>query len=219
MRRLNLISAAQFCHQAVKAAGEIVDVKVERIVVAIGDLRIDRGMECRDEPSVGAHAGDDVEECKPVILRGGKRWIGRARIVAPAAAWSAAARLNHFVVQEQPLQRAAEFRRLLELGLTPGDRIIVRQQKLAGPADDDKGFAPAVMALEVSQVVDLAAAVDVAREGTAAEIRSTGVVDYKIARHRRGKVIVVGARYRQPEKIAELTLEPQEREVIVQRGA
>ena len=74
------------------------------------------------------------------------------------------------------------------------------------------------MALEVSQVVDLAAAVDVVREGTVAEIRSTGVVDYEIARHRRGKVVVVGARHRRPQKIAELTLKPERGKIICEHG-
>ena len=89
MRRLNLIRRAQFCYQGIKAVGEIVDIKVEWIVVTIGDLRIDRGMECRDEPVFGAHTGDYIEQCNPVVLRGRERWVGRARVVAPAAAWSA----------------------------------------------------------------------------------------------------------------------------------
>ena len=56
MRCLNLIGSAQFCNQAVEAVGEALDVKVERIVVTIGDLRINRGMECGDEPAFGTHA-------------------------------------------------------------------------------------------------------------------------------------------------------------------
>src|SRR5215472_3853088 len=115
MRRLHLIWRAQFFHHAVNAAGERADAKVERIVVAIGDLRVDRGVKRRDEPALGAHAGDYIEKCKPIILRGRKGWIGRARVIAPAAAWRASAGLNHLIVQEQSLQRAAKFGRLLEL--------------------------------------------------------------------------------------------------------
>src|SRR6516165_4724368 len=103
MRRLYLIRPAQFCDQAVEAGGETLDVKVERIVVTVDDLRIDRGMECGDEPVFGTQAGNHVEEREPIILHGGKGGIWRARVVAPAAARRAAARLNHFVVQEQPL--------------------------------------------------------------------------------------------------------------------
>src|ERR1700720_2226019 len=76
-----------------------VDVEIKRIVVTVGDLRIDRGMESRNEPSSGATAGNRVKERKPIILRSRKRGIGRARVVSPAAAWRAAARLDHFVVQ------------------------------------------------------------------------------------------------------------------------
>ena len=100
MRRLDLVRHAQFCDQAVEAIGEVLDVKVERIVVTIGDLRIDRGVECRDEPSLRTDAGDYVEQRKPVILRGRKGGIRRARVVTSAAAWRASSRLNHFVVQE-----------------------------------------------------------------------------------------------------------------------
>ena len=92
MRRLDLVRGAQFCHQGVEAVGETLDVKVERIVMTISNFGIDRGVECRDEPSFGADAGDQVKERKPVILRGRKGGIGRARVIAPAAAWRAAAR-------------------------------------------------------------------------------------------------------------------------------
>src|SRR5690242_11066765 len=39
VRRLDLIRCAQFCHQRIKAAGEAFDIEVERVVVAIEDLR------------------------------------------------------------------------------------------------------------------------------------------------------------------------------------
>src|SRR5690348_17652122 len=77
MRRLKLIGSAQFCDQTVEAVGETLDLKVERIVMTIGNLRIDRGMECGDEPAFGADARDHVEERKPVILRGRKGRVGR----------------------------------------------------------------------------------------------------------------------------------------------
>src|SRR6516225_9555862 len=71
MRRLYQIRRAQFCDQAVEAGGETLDVKVERIVVTVDDLRIDRGMECGDEPVFGTHAGNHVEEREPIMRRGG----------------------------------------------------------------------------------------------------------------------------------------------------
>src|SRR5215467_4067155 len=75
------------------------------------------------------------------------------------------------------------------------------------------------MALEIAQIVDLADAVDVLRKGPASEIRSTSVMDREIARHRRAEFVIVSARYRQPEKVTELALEPDSGEVIAQRGA
>src|SRR6516162_4795296 len=125
MRGLDLVGRSQFCNYAVEAFGKTFDVEIERIVMTIGNLRIDRSVECRNEPSLSANAGDHVKERDPIILRGRKSWIGRARVVAPAAAGRASPRLNHFVVHEQSFQRAAKFRRLLEFRLTPGNRIIV----------------------------------------------------------------------------------------------
>src|SRR5262249_28314708 len=153
-RGFNLIERSQSCNHTLKALGKSVDVEIKRIVVTVGDLRVNRGMKSRNEPSFGTDAGDHVEERKPIILRSRKGWIGRPRVIAPAAAWRAAARLNHLIVQEQSLQRAAKFGRLLELGLAPRNGIVVRQQELAGAANDDMGFAPAVVTLEITQVVD-----------------------------------------------------------------
>ena len=60
MRGFYLIERSQFCNHALKAPGKTVDVEIKRIVVTVGDLRIDRGMESRNEPSFGANAGDHV---------------------------------------------------------------------------------------------------------------------------------------------------------------
>jgi hypothetical protein len=45
MRGLNLVGPSQSHHQAVQARGEAVDIEIQRIVVAVGDLCVDRGME------------------------------------------------------------------------------------------------------------------------------------------------------------------------------
>ncbi len=45
MGGLNLVGLSQCHHQAVQAPGETVDIEIQRIVVAIGDLRVDRGMD------------------------------------------------------------------------------------------------------------------------------------------------------------------------------
>jgi len=45
MRGLNLVGPSQSRHQAVQARGEAVDIEIQRIVVAVGDLCVDRGME------------------------------------------------------------------------------------------------------------------------------------------------------------------------------
>jgi hypothetical protein len=72
VRGFYLIERSQFCNHALKAPGKTVDVEIKRIlarsrvygcaicVVTVGDLRIDRGMESRNEPSFGANAGDHV---------------------------------------------------------------------------------------------------------------------------------------------------------------
>ncbi len=53
--------------------------------------------------------------------------------------------------------------------------------------------------LKLRETVDLRATVDLVGEGTVSIIRSAGIVDDEIARHRRIRIVVVGARYRQPQ--------------------
>jgi hypothetical protein len=71
-------------------------------------------------------------------------------------------------------------------------------EQFAGAADENVRFAPSVRAVEVSQIVELRAFVDVVWEGTMAIVRSAGIVDHEIARHRRVEIVVVGTRHRQP---------------------
>ena len=118
-RGLNLAGPSQCHHQVVQAPGETVDIEIQRIVVAIGDLRVDRGMECGNKPSLSAYAGDDVSEREPIVLSGGEGGIGRSRVVAATVSGHAPPRLDEFVVQEQPLQRTTEFRCLLEFRFAP----------------------------------------------------------------------------------------------------
>src|SRR5215471_15708837 len=90
--------ASQCHHEAVQAPGETVDVEIQRIVVAVGDLRVNRGMERGNEPTFGAYAGDNINEREPIVLSGGEGGVGRSRVVAMsgyAPSW-----LNEFVVQE-----------------------------------------------------------------------------------------------------------------------
>ena len=111
-------------------------------------------------------------------------------------------------MQEEAFQSAGEIRRLLEFGLAPGNIELVIEQHVAGTVDDDMRLAPTVRALELVQAIDLGVAVvDFFGKRAMAEIRSAGVVDDEIARHRRGRVVVVGMRYRQPQILGEVPLE------------
>src|SRR6516164_4629798 len=52
-------------------------------------------------------------------------------------------------------------------------------EQLAGAADENMGFAPSVRAVEVPQIVELRAVVDVVREGAVAVVRSAGIVNHE----------------------------------------
>jgi hypothetical protein len=54
------------------------------------DLRVDRGMECGNKPSLSAYAGDDVNEREPIVLSGGEGGIGRSRVLLAARALTGA---------------------------------------------------------------------------------------------------------------------------------
>ena len=66
--------------------------------MAVGDLRVNRGMERGNKPTRGAYAGDNINERDPIVLSGCESGVWRSRVVAVcgyAPAW-----LNEFVVQE-----------------------------------------------------------------------------------------------------------------------
>src|SRR5262249_16931653 len=60
LRRLDLVREPKLCRQRIEAPGETLDVEIQGIVVAVGDLRVDGSMKCRNEPLLGTHAGDHV---------------------------------------------------------------------------------------------------------------------------------------------------------------
>lgn len=144
----------QFFDETIEAIGKAFDLEIQRIVVTVGDVGIEGGMEGGDEPTIGPHAGDRVEQRQPIILRGRKRGIRRSRIVTPAVSRRALPRLDEFVMQKESLQRAAEFRCLLELRLAPGYAIVVRQQHFTCATDEDVSPSPSIRARKVIQIVE-----------------------------------------------------------------
>src|ERR1700720_2754598 len=103
VRRLRRLAAAQLLDEQRQAVGEAVDVKTSRIVVAVADIGVDGGMECRNEPVAGggkcrpepvagADAGDGVEQRQPVVLRGGEARARRLRVVMAAVSRRGSAR-------------------------------------------------------------------------------------------------------------------------------
>lgn len=93
----------QLFDETIEAVGKAFDIEIQRIVVTVGDVGIEGGMESGDEPTVGPHAGDRVEQRQPIVLRGRKGGIRRSGIVAPAVSGRALPRLDEFVMQKQPL--------------------------------------------------------------------------------------------------------------------
>ena len=89
-----MVGPPQCHHQAVQASGETVNIEIQRIVVAVGDLRVDRGMERGNKPSLGAYAGDNINEREPIVLSGGEGGIGRSRVVAATVSGHAPSRLE-----------------------------------------------------------------------------------------------------------------------------
>ena len=79
MGGLNLVGLSQCHHQAVQAPGETVDIEIQRIVVAVGDLRVDRGMERGNKPSLGAYAGDNINERERCGASWARRRIGKCQ--------------------------------------------------------------------------------------------------------------------------------------------
>jgi len=92
-------------------------------------------------------------------------------------------------------------------------------EQFAGAADENVRFAPSVRAVEVSQIVELRVFVDVVREGAMAIVRSAGIVDHEISRHRRVEIVVISARHRQPQIVAEISLEALLGKITAERHA
>src|ERR1700689_2924553 len=114
VRRLRRFAAAQLLDEQRQAVGKTVDVETPGIVMAVADVGVDGGVECRHQPASGADAGDGVKQCEAVVLRGGEARARRLRIVMAAVSGRAAPRLNHLDMQEQPFQTADEIHRALE---------------------------------------------------------------------------------------------------------
>ncbi len=203
-RSRRLYPPFEFIDDRFEAVGKARDVKMQRIVMAVADAGIDGRMESRNEPMLGPHTGDEVKERQPVVLRGGKGGIGRLRVIVPTAPGGAAARLYQFDMEEKPLQGTGEIRRLLEPRLTPGNCEIVIEQHLSGAIDDNVGLPPSIRTLEMTEIVDLGADVDVIGKGPASVIRPAGIVDHEIARHGRVRIVVFRARQRLPEMRCEI---------------
>ncbi len=215
--RRNCRPSVKFIHEPSHAVGEAGDVEMQRIVVAVADTGIDGGMERRNEPMLGPRTGDDVKERQPIILRGGEARIGALRVVAPPAPGFAAPRLDELDMEEEPLQGASEIRRLLEPRFAPGNGKIVIEQHPAGAIDDNVSLAPAIRALELTEIVELGADVDVGGKGPMSVIRSAGIVDDEVARRRGIRFVVMRARHRLPEISGEIPLEILFREEGAQR--
>jgi len=96
----------------------------------------------------------------------------------------------------------------------------VVEQHVARTIDHDVRLAPAVRAAKLVQAVDLGAAVvDFLGKRAVAEIRSAGVVDDEITRQRRGRIIIVGARRRQPQILGEIPFEIELGQISAERFA
>ena len=91
--RFHLIGRLQSFDHRFDALGKAFRIEIQRIVVAVRNIGVERGVVGRNEPMLGAHAGNHVEERKPVVLRGRESRIGALRIVV-AAVTGRAPRLN-----------------------------------------------------------------------------------------------------------------------------
>ncbi len=191
--------------------------------MAVGNIGIDGGVEGGNKPPAGPHAGDRVEQRHPIVLCGGKRGIRSLRVVARTVVRCAPPRLDQLVMQEKSLQRTAEFRRLLELGLAPGNRVIVGHQHFAGAIDENMRAPPAVGAGEIGEIFIFRIGIDVVGKGAVSVIRPAGVVDHEIPRQRRIGIVVIGARYRLPQMggkiVAEALLGEQARQRLARGQA
>ena len=82
VRRSHFVGRLQFFDHHLDALGKAFWIKIQRIVVAIGNIGIERGVIGRNEPVLRAHAGNYVEKRKPVILCG-RESRGRASLWRP----------------------------------------------------------------------------------------------------------------------------------------
>jgi hypothetical protein len=100
MRGLDFLRPSQFLDQYFETVGKTVDIEIQGIVVAVGNAVVEGGVRCWNEPALRPHAGDDVKQRQPVVLRRGKARVGRLRVVARATAGGAAPRLDQLDVKE-----------------------------------------------------------------------------------------------------------------------
>ena len=84
----------QFLDHRFDALGKAFRIEIQRIVVAVGNIGVERGVVGRNEPVPRAHAGNHVEERESVVLRRRESRIGALRIVMAALAGGGAPRLN-----------------------------------------------------------------------------------------------------------------------------
>jgi hypothetical protein len=80
VRRSHCIGRLQFLDHRLDALGQAFRIEIQRIVVAFGNIGVERGVIGRNEPMSRAHAGDHVEKREPVVLRGRESRIGALRI-------------------------------------------------------------------------------------------------------------------------------------------
>ena len=108
VRRSHFVGWLQFLDHRLDALGKAFRIKIQRIVVAVGNVGIERGVIGRNEPVLRAHAGDYVEERKPVVLRGRESRIGALRIVVATVA-ERAPRLNNSTCRKRPFSAPEKF--------------------------------------------------------------------------------------------------------------
>src|ERR1700722_9422162 len=90
LRRLRRFATAQFLDEQRQAIGKTFDVKTPGVVMAVADVGVDGGVECRNEPVPGADAGDGVKQRQPVVLHGGEARARRLGVVMAAISRRAA---------------------------------------------------------------------------------------------------------------------------------
>ena len=198
-RGLRRFAAAQFFDQQAQAVAKAVDIETHRIVVAVANAGIDRGVIGRNEPASGAHAGDRVEQREPVVLRGGEGRVRRLRVVVAAVSgalrrgWIISTwRKSPFSVPTKSTARSNLVSRhgVAKSWLSSMSPVrLTTTWALPQPSEQTKLF----------RLLNFAVLSMSSGKDAVAEIRSAGIVDDEIGRHRRFGIVVLGARYRLPE--------------------